>query len=130
MKLKYAALVKQKEIDLSRETLKDTDIGILCEAVAHTRVLDTLKLSSAELTFADGRLANALARSKTLQRLWLRNNRVGDEGARALADMVKSNKRLKSLLLTGNQITARGAGCLARALITNKKLKTLALNQN
>ena len=58
------------------------------------------------------------------------NNRIGAEGARALAEALKTNKALTSLDLRRNSIGAEGARALAEALKTNSALTSLDLRWN
>ncbi len=55
---------------------------------------------------------------------------VGDEGARHLADSLKSNTVLTTLNLRTNDIGAEGAQHIADALKTNTVLTTLQLRDN
>ena len=55
---------------------------------------------------------------------------LGDEGARALAEALKTNKALTSLNIHSNSIKADGARALAQALKTNKALTSLILRNN
>lgn len=53
-------------------------------------------------------------------------NKVGDEGAIALADMVAKNKlSLSALFLGGNFVKNDGAVALANGLKTNNQLKAI-----
>ena len=75
-------------------------------------------------------LAQALEGNTTLQRLDLDNNQISDEGATALADAMKGNTTLQILNLHKNQISDEGATALAQALEGNTTLLGLNLGNN
>lgn len=60
----------------------------------------------------------------------LSDNKLGDEGAKAIADMLKENGSLVLLKLSGNNFTDRSAEHISPALITNTKLQHLDLSHN
>ena len=60
----------------------------------------------------------------------LGGNNIGDEGAIALADELKTNTSIKELELYVNDIGPAGATAIAKALEENKSLTTLNLNRN
>ena len=66
----------------------------------------------------------------SLTRLHLSNNQIGDEGARALADALRTNTSLTELYLQANQIGKEGTLDLAEALRTNTSLTGLSLEYN
>ncbi len=75
-------------------------------------------------------LAEALTHNSSLQTLNLRGNEIGDSGSVALAEALKSNSSLQTLKLGYNQIGASGAAALAEALKSNSSLQTLKLRNN
>mmetsp|Transcript_57571 Transcript_57571/g.182347 ORF Transcript_57571/g.182347 Transcript_57571/m.182347 type:complete len:111 (+) Transcript_57571:2334-2666(+) len=60
--------------------------------------------------------------------LSLRNNKIGVEGAKAVAVALKTNTSLTTLDLSGNDIGAEGAKAVVEALKVNKSLTVLKLN--
>ena len=62
-----------------------------------------------------------------LQSLSLSDNKVGNKGAQALADMVRTTATLQKLILSGNSIRSAGASQLVAALSQNSSLKQLFL---
>ena len=63
--------------------------------------------------------------------LSLRSNKIGDDGATALAEVLKNNTALATLNLHGNKIGDDGATALAEALKNNNTaLATLSLSNN
>ena len=67
---------------------------------------------------------------RTLQRLYLDNNQISDEGATALAQAMKGNTTMQELYLGHNQISDEGATALAQALKGNTTLQQLYLGSN
>jgi hypothetical protein len=66
-----------------------------------------------------------------LQKLHLGSNRISDEGALLLAEMLKTNTILTVLWLDSNRISNEGVHALANALIHhNKTLQELSLKKN
>ena len=62
--------------------------------------------------------------------LSLFGERIGDEGAKQLAEALRNNRRLRTLDLWSNDIGPKGAAALAAALAVNNKLDKLYLNEN
>ena len=60
----------------------------------------------------------------------LNGKKIGDVGAVALAEALKTNTALEMVLLAGNSISDVGAAALADALQTNTALATLYLGYN
>ena len=75
-------------------------------------------------------LAHAIKGNTTFQRLSLRDNKISDEGATALAHALKGNTTLQILWLGGNQISDAGATALAHAMKRNTTLQRLWLGSN
>ncbi len=57
----------------------------------------------------------------------LRSNKIGAEGAKALAEALKTNASLTTVNLEGNEVGDEGAKALAEALKTNASLTTVDL---
>ena len=69
--------------------------------------------------------------NRVLTNLDLRYNKIGDEGAKAIADSLKSGMAvLTTLELTGNSIRDEGAKAIAEALKVTAVLTTLDLSRN
>ena len=62
--------------------------------------------------------------------LGLADNRIGDEGAQSLSELVRHNDTLEKLILSNNHIRDIGAGQLVAALSQNSSLKGLYLAGN
>ena len=74
--------------------------------------------------------SQAMSRSAVLERLDVRNNQLGDEGAEAIALALTKKCPVKSLDLASNGLTEKGAKALAAALESNKKLLMLDVRGN
>jgi Ran GTPase-activating protein (RanGAP) involved in mRNA processing and transport len=75
---------------------------------------------------------NILSMNRTLTHLNLSNNRemIGDQGARALADMLQVNKTLTYLNIRNNYISNDGAQAIAESLLKNWTLTELDISDN
>jgi len=65
-----------------------------------------------------------------LERLHLGGNNIGDDGATALAEMLKTNDLLRELDLPFNRIGNVGATVLSNALPAHRQLERLSLENN
>jgi TPR repeat protein/Ran GTPase-activating protein (RanGAP) involved in mRNA processing and transport len=95
-----------KEVDLSYNDIPDKDITIL---------VDSLK---------------RLNHSAKIETLNLAGNKIGFEGAEAMADLLNSNVRILQLVLSYNTIPIDGLVILSRALEKNTYLVGLNLEGN
>eukprot|EP00300_Choanocystis_sp_HF-7_P028025 c33375_g1_i1.p1 GENE.c33375_g1_i1~~c33375_g1_i1.p1 ORF type:complete len:284 (-),score=89.70 c33375_g1_i1:5-808(-) len=98
----------------------------------HNKALKHLNLIDQQIS---DDVAEALAeglRSKrnTLKVLNLGGNRIGDVGAKALGNALRTNTSLTYLELTRNNISTEGAKAIAQALHSNKSLNELGLGGN
>ncbi|KAF9110697.1 hypothetical protein BGX30_007888, partial [Mortierella sp. GBA39] len=75
-------------------------------------------------------LSEALKTNSTMTTLNLRHNRIEDNGAVALSEALKTNSTLTTLDLYYNSIGDNGAVALSQALKTNLTLTTLNLGSN
>lgn len=130
MKLELDELVKQDVIFLGNEGLKDDDLDVLITVIGQSTVLEKLYLYSNKLTLADGKLAAAIAKNKTLKVLDLRENNIGPDEVKYLAAALKTNNTLQSLQLDSSSIGDEGARCIAEMLNVNKTLKEISLDRN
>ena len=63
-------------------------------------------------------------------KLQIANNKLGDAGAKKIAECIEGNKTLTSLSLHGNEIGADGGMAFARAIAKNGALTSLYLSDN
>jgi len=78
-------------------------------------------------------LAQSVAQTETVQHFLLGNNIVGDTGATAIAQMVRSRAGgtpIETLYLAGNELTAEGAAALADALTDDIGTTSMWLKRN
>lgn len=77
------------------------------------------------------KLAAGLAENQTLRVLRVRNNTIGDDGAKAFSDVLaRPQSTLQSLSLDANHIGDTGAIALSEALKVNTRLQSLSLGLN
>ena len=91
---------------------------------------DSLKVLFLNAENSGALMADTLKVNKSITKLFLFNDNVGDEGAIQLAEALKVNKSLTTLGLVRNNIGVVGATSLAAALKINTSLKELHLNHN
>ena len=75
-------------------------------------------------------LAEMLKKNTILNTLNIEYNRFGAEGVKAMAEMLMTNKTLNTLHISYNNIGAEGGKALAEMLMTNKTLNTLDISAN
>ena len=75
-------------------------------------------------------IAEGLKTNSALQVLQLERNDVGAAGATAIAEGLKTNSTLQTLNLGFNKVGAAGATAMAEGLKTNSTLQTLNLHNN
>ncbi|CAF3674452.1 unnamed protein product [Rotaria socialis] len=120
------------QVDLSEHQLQDEDIEfVVNEAITHKRCTELHLQRNIIKPKGVSTIALALKSNTTLQKLWLDNNCVSDIGVGALAKILSCNHSSLTMLgLNANAITDEGAKCLANMLKTNTKLIFLRLSNN
>jgi Ran GTPase-activating protein (RanGAP) involved in mRNA processing and transport len=104
-------------------------IGALLQAPASR--LRALTLSTCQMSVAGlVALATALTGNKTLEKLDVGSNAMGDEGAAALGRALDGNTALTELDLGSSEIGDAGAAELAKGLRSCTALRALALSSN
>lgn len=122
-------LVKKTDIYLTRKGLRDGDLGVLAKVLRRSTALKTLWLGDNQIQLADETFTEALAASRTLRHLDLRNNKIDAAGVGQLARALAANNSLVRILLEGNQITLSDDR-FTDALAGNRTLKLLNLAAN
>lgn len=103
----------------------------LAEFLTQSRRFRVLGLEGAPLTVENTtRLARGLAGNRSLKRIDLSFNEMGDEQAIVLAASLQGHPTLKVLNLTSNDIGARGAQALAQMLETLPKIECVSVYNN
>ncbi|CAF0804198.1 unnamed protein product [Didymodactylos carnosus] len=75
-------------------------------------------------------IAEALKTNQTLTHLYMENNNISDAGAKAIAEALKTNQTLTHLYMENNNISDAGAKAIAEALKTNQTLTVLGIQNN
>nr|WP_253308493.1 tetratricopeptide repeat protein [Rickettsia endosymbiont of Ceutorhynchus assimilis] len=75
-------------------------------------------------------IGEGLKTNNTITLLNLQNNQIGAEGAKALAEAIKINKSITQLDLHNNQIGDEGAKAIVEGLKTNNSITWLYLHHN
>ncbi|HEY9758970.1 MAG TPA: hypothetical protein V6C97_27625 [Oculatellaceae cyanobacterium] len=124
-----------KVLDLSDTKLQDADLETLFKALSrnYSFNISKLKLSNNKIS-DDGAKAIAGILSLnpySLTELCLNSNDIGDEGMKAIAQALKNNYALKILNLNYNKIGAEGGYAIADALISEGiALMSLSIKKN
>jgi hypothetical protein len=116
-------------LDLLNCGLLDAGCKILFEALKHNQTLRHLYLSANGITPVGLRsVRDFYSTGKSqLQTLFLGCNRIGDQGAKIVAECLDHDKHLQTLNLPSSRIGAEGMKHLAEALITHDKMRVLDL---
>ncbi|XP_013359967.1 PREDICTED: NACHT, LRR and PYD domains-containing protein 3-like isoform X2 [Chinchilla lanigera] len=121
------------ELDLSENPLGDKGVKYLCEGLRHSNChVEKLELSECSLsaTCCES-LAQILSSSRTLTRLLLINNKIGDLGLKLLCEGLKQpDCQLRDLALWTCHLTGACCQDLCNALYTNEHLRDLDLSDN
>ena len=116
------------KLDFSNNKLDVISSTLLSHALTSLR---TLILYSCGITSEGAvQLSAGLAVNKSLTRLGLFGNPIGDIGAASIGDAIKSNAVLEYLKISGCEITSEGAVQLSAGLAVNKSLTKLKLWRN
>ncbi len=103
----------------------------LAESLKNSKTLEKLYLRDNKIDVAGSiALAEALKTNDALQTLDLGYNLIDDDGAIALAEALKVNKKLRCLNLVCCRISTKGAIAIAEALVVNTALQELGLSFN
>ncbi|KAL7835351.1 hypothetical protein SRHO_G00276980 [Serrasalmus rhombeus] len=111
------------------QVLKETQSrgsGVSLRLAGNDRVKDVIRLTDNDLLV----LSKTLRSDLTVKALDLRYNRISDEGAGHLADLIQENVALQSLDLLCNNIEVEGAERIAKSLHQNATLKRLRMTGN
>jgi len=119
-----------QSLRLRNNRLNVTAINNLADFITQNQSLQSLNLKQCGLSLlALIQLSNALGCNHSLTELDLSDNdQVGNDGARALAEVLKANSRLKTLKLANCTITNNGAQALMNGLLLNISLTELDLD--
>ena len=132
LEMVIAQFDEQSKIDLTGYKLIDEDMEIVIKEAIVNKQCPKLQLINNGITANGASvLAHALSRNRTLEQLSLWMNCIGDVGVRSLNNAFSTNRNnLKKLDLADNGITDEGARYLAQMLKTNTILTHLTLSKN
>ena len=130
------------ELDISVNPLSSRGFTCIAKALKLNKTLKHLNLNKTKCDEGAVAISDMLRSNETLTVLYLQNdsdylivsmkymlmaNKIGKDGAVALAAALKVNKSLKKLHLSNNDITNEGLGCLKKALEENTTLDKLCI---
>ena len=121
---------KEEQFNLAYGYLKEEDCPTISVALHKTRKLTLLDLRGNDRVGDAGAklLAEGLKTNRTVTTLDLSDCHISDEGLGNIAEALKVNKTLQKLLLGLNPaVTPNGAKKLAEALKKNKSLRSVSL---
>lgn len=141
-------------LSLQNSRINDETFEGLCKCIKKSQTLISLNVSSCGLTWKSAELVAMIIKFQAtqrhgeawqeslryrrpdldqmhgLRRITLNDNRIGDNGARILADALKDDLWLKALDLQQCGISSEGAQLLQDALLYNKAVYVLDLRRN
>nr|WP_314626334.1 hypothetical protein [uncultured Noviherbaspirillum sp.] len=121
-----------RKLHLGNNAINDEGIKALAKAVARHPSLEFLSLASNDSVTRKGWIDffSVLTGNTGLRHLNLDFCAIGDNGAAALAAMLKENSTAKELILSNNQITVKGMAALAKSLDGHSSIRLLDLGGN
>uniref|UniRef100_A0A7S3PEE6 Roc domain-containing protein n=1 Tax=Aplanochytrium stocchinoi TaxID=215587 RepID=A0A7S3PEE6_9STRA len=108
----------------------DLVVSKLAERLKKTKTLEALSLNGNNLGEHVLTLAKALEKNTSLRFLEVRNNKISDNGAKAIANSLKTCNNLIFLNLSGNEISNDGVFEIGQSLEYNSTLTKLSLHHN
>jgi Ran GTPase-activating protein (RanGAP) involved in mRNA processing and transport len=122
----------QSNVDLGKQNLNDEDMEIVVKEAIINKQCKALDISCNKITAVGAStIAKALTNNTTLGSLYLRGNSLSDTGIQSLTKTLSvSNSRVRLLDLQINGITDEGAKYIAEMLKTNATLWYLLLSGN
>ena len=110
----------------------------LANALKINKTLKIIELDSIQFGYKNSQgsydgakaIADALKTNTTLTEINLNNNNIEDEGVKVIAEMLKNNNTLRILILEDNEFGVEGAKAIAEALKENRSLIKLNIQQN
>jgi hypothetical protein len=121
-----------RTLNLTGSNIDDEGVKALVGALADSR-LSVLSLSDTPNISTRGwRSLTALLENpaSNLERLELRGNNIGDEGALIFANALTRNRKLKTLNLHSNEITSEGWSAFSRVLCNTSSINNTFLSNH
>ncbi len=128
-----AVLAKKREILIKgwgSTTYTDENWDILAEVVRTTTTLEKLFFGATAIALQNDKVVEAIAKNRTIKTLDLWRADCGDEGAKAVAAILKENSTIEVVDLRHNDIGVEGAKAIADALKHNKALRIINLSND
>jgi len=121
-----------RHLDLRSNGISATGALSLQGLLVNSEYLLGLNVSNNELgDLGSQALARGLSQTTCLvQKLDISSNQVDEEGARAMASMLRINKTLRELNISFNFVGDEGTKLMAAALLRNVSLRRLSLRRN
>ncbi|CAF2143907.1 unnamed protein product [Rotaria magnacalcarata] len=120
-----------KDVDLEGQGLIDNDIPIVIKLAINDRKCLYLNLNTNKITDEGAQyLAEMLASNPSLSILQITGNQITDAGVHWIAQALRNNTKLTYLSLTNNKMTHKGVQSLAKALQANSPLHSLYIGGN
>lgn len=118
------------QLDLSYADVNGKRLTMLSAALEENKQLHQIILSGNGIDDAGVVSLAAALKSTMVQTLGLAQNAIGDDGAKALAELLSNSGTLQRLAIGINSIGDEGAVALAAALENNSVLNRLYLQRN
>jgi len=120
------------ELNLSKNQIDDAGVSQLVKALAGKENLAIVNLSGNKIGDEGAKaIAEGLsAEGLNVPHLELGNNQIGNDGAAALGKFLESNKSVSKVYLNNNQIGDVGAAAIAAGITNNGKVSVLDLSNN
>ncbi|KAI8481874.1 hypothetical protein Bbelb_404060 [Branchiostoma belcheri] len=116
---------------LSRQALSDNDVEALANLFPYLKGAGGLVIVNCGLSAkAATSIAERLHLLSKLTRLYLQQNKIGDDGVRAIAETFPRLKKLREVDFTANSITTVGGEAMAKSIIHLQELQVLYLPNN
>ncbi len=128
--MNFEYLVKKEHINLSFNSLTDTNADVIAEVIEKSDALKELNLWGNRIALTDDKFSSALAKNSSLRVLSLGSNGIASEGMKRLADALKVNRTLQELYLGDNRMGNDGAKAFAVALAVNESLRMISFYGN
>lgn len=118
-------------LDLMNTNITQYGVSLLANTLLGNKHLEELNISYNSISDFGVRCLSSTINSSILKHVDLSENDITDEGAKYLAEMLKTNTNLRRLILSENQIGDNGVNVLATSLETgNTSLEVLDLSAN
>ena len=121
-----------KMLDLSENDLGSQNFKLLLRLFPKNTQIEVLNIADCKVDATGAvELCRILEKSnKGLKNLYFRNSKIGDEGAHAVANLIKGNVSMVELEVFNCGITEKGGSAIGEALKTNFCIEKLSIGEN